>query len=85
MRELTVSEVEFVSGGFSNGTKVPFMNKFIAGANWPGGAPGALAGISIAWKIGTTIGNAVNSFNQQVSGMSFGVAIYRTMNPTRIK
>ncbi|HIG42964.1 MAG: hypothetical protein ABGY96_30280 [bacterium] len=85
MRELTVSEVEFVSGGFSNGTKVPFMNKFIAGANWPGGAPNVLQGIFMAYTVGTLIGGAVNAFNMKVSGMSFGTAIYRTMNPTRIK
>ena len=41
MRELTNDEIKSVSGGYV-GTKIPFFNGFIPGANWPGGAPGAL-------------------------------------------
>ncbi|MDA9064442.1 hypothetical protein N9K37_03740 [Pseudomonadales bacterium] len=78
MRELTNQEVTAISGGFA-GTPIPFRNGFIPGANWPGGAPGFLGGISMAWAAGSAIGAAVNSFNQTVSGMSLGEAIYLTV------
>ena len=77
MRELTNQEVAEVSGGFL-GTPVPFANAFIPGANWPGGAPGVLTGVTMAWSAGLAIGSSVNSFNQNVSGMSLGEAIYKT-------
>ncbi len=80
MRELTADEVESVSGGFSHGTPIPFTNSFIPGANWPGGAPGVITGITAAWGIGVTIGDGINTFNRKVSGMSLGVALYRTLN-----
>ena len=77
MRELTNQEVTEVSGGLA-GTPIPFTNGFIPGANWPGGAPGVLTGVASAWWVGTTIGNQVNNFNANVTGMSLGEAIYRT-------
>ena len=79
MRELTNDEVKSVSGGYV-GTKIPFFNGFIPGTNWPGGAPGALAGISLAWTIGIKIGGAINSFNLRFSGMSLGQAIHRSIH-----
>ena len=80
MRELTSEEIEVVSGGFSHGTPIPFTNGFIPGPNWPGGEPGVLGGITIAWNIGFEIGSRINSFNRNVSGMSLGVALHRTLN-----
>ncbi len=82
MRELTADEVESVSGGFSHGTPIPFTNSFIPGANWPGGAPGVISGITAAWAIGSYIGGSINRFNQSFSGMSLGVALHRTLNHT---
>lgn len=36
--------------------------------------------VSFGWYTGNWIGASVNAFNEQVSGMSFGEAIYRTLN-----
>ena len=77
MRDLTAKEITMVSGGFSNGTKIPFMKGFLAGPNWPGTVT-TLTGIGLAWNIGTAIGDTVNLFNTKVTGMSLGTAIYRT-------
>ncbi len=77
MRELTNQEVTEVSGGLA-GTPIPFTNGFIPGANWPGGAPGAVAGVVMAWNGGVMLGNQINYFNSNVTGMSLGEAIYRT-------
>ena len=77
MRELTNQEVIDVSGGLV-GTPIPFVNGFIPGANWPGGAPGVLTGVSMAWSAGVALGMGINNFNQNVSGMSLGEAIYAT-------
>ena len=79
MRELTSDEIGKISGGFE-GTKIPFMNRFISGTNWPGGGAGAISGMVLAWGIGTKIGAAINYFNQDHFGMSTGKAIYLTVN-----
>jgi len=63
MRQLTNQEVIEVSGGF---------------VNIPGGVPGALGAVYLGWQIGTRIGSDINTFNESVSGMSLGEAIYRT-------
>jgi hypothetical protein len=78
MRQLTNQEVTEVSGGFSGGTPIPFVNGFVSGANWPGGAPGVATGVVMAWNAGLAIGAGVNSFNTNVSNMSLGEAIHRT-------
>ena len=79
MRELTANEILSVSGGFKDGTKIPFMMRFISTPNWPGPVS-VLTGVGIAWSVGTAIGNGINSFNNSFSGMSLGVAIYRIFN-----
>jgi len=83
MRELTDNEVKSVSGGFV-GTPIPFFNGYIPGRNWPGGAPGFLGGISIAWNIGLGIGWGINTFNQRFSNMSLGEALHRTFNSSSV-
>ena len=79
MRELALAEAESVSGGFE-GFAVPFTSgRFImSGPNWPGGAPGAVAGVVTAWGVGSAIGDSINLYNAEVTGMSLGEAIYRT-------
>lgn len=77
MRQLTNQEIAEVSGGLV-GTPIPFANGFIPGANWPGGAPSVLTGVSMAWATGQYIGGQINNFNSNVTGMSLGEAIYRT-------
>ena len=77
MKTLCNQEIDQVGGGFV-GTKIPFTNGFIPGPNWPGGAAGVFSGVVIAAQAGWAIGERVNSFNQSVSGMSLGEAIYRT-------
>ena len=80
MRQLTNQEVTDVGGGFSGGTPIPFVNGFVPGANWPGGGPGVVAGVSMAWSTGQYIGGQINNFNANVTGMSLGEAIHRTVN-----
>jgi hypothetical protein len=63
MRQLTNQEVTEVSGGFFN---------------IPGGVPGVVGGVYLGWQIGSELGAGINAFNQNVSGMSLGEAIYRS-------
>ena len=42
--------------------------------------PGMLGGVYLAAQIGLYTGNAINSFNRAAFGMSFGQALYRTIN-----
>jgi len=42
--------------------------------------PGMLGGVYLAAQIGLRTGAAINSFNQIVSGMSLGEALYVTIN-----
>lgn len=77
MKTLCNQEIDQVGGGLV-GTKIPFINGFIPGPNWPGGAAGAVSGAVVAAQTGWWIGGRINSFNESVSGMSLGEAIYRT-------
>lgn len=77
MRQLTQQEVIDVSGGLV-GTRIPFYNGFIPGANWPGGGSGTWAAVGVAFNTGWAIGQGVNWYNANVTGMSLGEAIYRT-------
>tara|TARA_R110002072_G_scaffold51389_3_gene137922 strand:- start:8715 stop:9002 length:288 start_codon:yes stop_codon:yes gene_type:complete len=79
MRELSFAEVSVVSGGFE-GTKIPFKNLFWKGPNFPGGPAAAVPAIAVAYELGYSFGEAINSFNMNVSGMSLGVAVYHTFN-----
>jgi len=78
MRELLDVELSQVSGSFGDGTKIPFANGFWKVANFPGGPVGALPALVVSYDLGYRFGEAINSFNRNVSGMSLGVALYRT-------
>lgn len=77
MRVLCNREIDEVSGGFE-GTPIPFTNGFISGSAWPGGAAGAWMAVPVAASTGWQIGQGINSFNESVSDMSLGEAIFRT-------
>jgi hypothetical protein len=77
MRSLNYQEIDEVGGGFQ-GTQIPFTNSFISGSSWPGGAVGAWMAVPVAFNTGWQIGNAINQFNESVSDMSLGEAIFRT-------
>ncbi len=80
MRALQQSELVSVAGGFGQGTKVPFRNLYWKGPNFPGGPAAVLPAVTTAWEFGNSIGEAINWFNSNVTGMSLGVAVYRTFN-----
>lgn len=77
MRVLCNREIDEVSGGLV-GTPIPFANGFVAGPAWPVGASGAWAGAAVAFETGYQIGAQINNFNESVSDMSLGEAIFRT-------
>jgi hypothetical protein len=78
MRELSDVELSQLSGGFGDGTKIPFANLFWKGPNFPGGPAAVIPALVVSYDLGYRFGEAINSFNSNVSGMSLGVAVFRT-------
>lgn len=79
MRELQVAELDQVSGGFV-GTKIPFANGFTPGESIRGRPAGVIGAAITGWGIGKAIGTGINEFNDRFSGMSLGVAVFRSFN-----
>lgn len=80
MRMLSKLEISQVNGSLSEGTKIPFANLFWKGANFPGGPAAVIPALVVSYDLGYRFGEAINSFNMKVSGMSLGVAVYRTFS-----